>query len=341
MYIWRKVKWMNLLVSISRNIYSLDKSSMDKVEERWKNLLYKERGLGGLEDITKLLAGVHGSSKIEDNIKKCMIVFAADHGVVEEGVSSKKKLSTKVQFDDFVEEKSVANSIARFNRVDTFAVDMGIDREEINKDALNYRIANGTKNMSKQQAMSIDQAVKAIENGIEVAEKYIVDGYQVIGVGDLGAGNTTSATAIVSVMSGKDPIDIMMGRDDHKAEVIRRSIEINNPNPTDGIEVLSKVGGFEIGGIVGVILGCAANRIPIVLDGYISYAAALIAYRINPKSKEYIILSHKSSEVGSETALELLNMKPILDLDINMGEGVGTILAMNIIDSAIYAYNKI
>ena len=338
---------MNLLVSISRNIYSLDDMSIKKCRKKWENLIHPRGTLGRLEDITAMMSGVYGNSNLEDRPKKCIIAFAADHGVYEEGVSPQAQDITRIQFENFSNGKCAVATLAKFNNIDIIPVDIGMKGTEPIYGVLDYKIREGTSNMAKGPAMTVDEAVEAIEIGIEVAERCIVDGYKVIGVGEMGISNTTPATAIISVMSGKDPIEVTdMGaglKNDlvkHKADVIRKSIEINNPNPTDGIEVLSKVGGFEIGGITGVILGCAANRIPVVIDGYISYAAALIAYRINPKSIDYVIPSHLSNEKGSEPALEMLKLRPILDLDMRLGEGTGAALAMNIIDSSIYLYNN-
>lgn len=338
---------MNLLVSISRNIYSLDKKSIDKCRKRWDNLIHPKGTLGKLEDITAMLSGVYGSHKIDDRPKKCIIAFAADHGVYEEGVSPQTQDITRMQFENFTNGKCAVATLAAFNNINIIPVDIGMMGTEAICGVLDYKIRQGTSNMAIGPAMTADEAVKAIEIGIEVAERCIVDGYKIIGVGEMGISNTTPATAIISVMTGKDPKEVTdMGaglKDElikHKADIIRKSIEINNPNPTDGIEVLSKVGGFEIGGITGVILGCAANRTPVVIDGYISYAAALIAYRINPKSIDYVIPSHFSKEKGSQAALDMLKLEPMLNLDMRLGEGTGAALMMNIIDSAIYAYNN-
>ncbi|MDY2795377.1 nicotinate-nucleotide--dimethylbenzimidazole phosphoribosyltransferase [Peptostreptococcus porci] len=337
---------MNLLISISRNIYSLDNKGIEKARQRWDELICPKHTLGKLEDITLKLAGVYGNAKIEDNPKKCIIAFAGDHGVYAEGVSQQDQSITRMQFENFVNGKSAVGVLAKHNHTDVVAVDLGIIGKRKIDGVLDYKIREGTDNIANGPAMSVDEAVKSIEYGIEVAERCIVDGYKIIGVGEMGICNTTPATAILSVISGRDPIDITdigaclnLGFVKNKADTIRKAIEINNPNPTDGIEVLSKVGGFEIGGMVGVILGCSANRIPVVLDGFISYSAALLAYKINPKCKEYIIVSHLSNEKGSKLALELLDLEPMMDLDMRLGEGTGAALAMNIIDSAIYTYN--
>ena len=333
-------------MSISRNIYPLDASAMQRAKNRWDGKIHPQGSLGRLEAITNTLAGVYCTDKIEDQPRKCIIAFGSDHGVYDEGVSPHPQIVTRLQMENFVRGLTGVGALAKFNKTDLIPVDIGMKGEEPIEGVINYKIRQGTDNMVKGPAMSMDEAVKAIEIGIEVAERCIVDGYKIVGIGEMGISNTTPATAILSVMSGKDPKDITdvgAGIDSnllkHKADVVRKSIEVNNPNPTDGIEVLAKVGGFDIGGMTGVILGCAANRIPVVVDGFISYAAALIAYRINPKSKDYLIVSHKSDEKGSDTALSILGLRPMMYMDMRLGEGSGAALAMNIIDSSIYAYN--
>ena len=338
---------MNLLVSISSNIYPLDKKSIDKARARWDDLIHPPKTMGKLEDMTCMMAGVYGTDEIEDRPKKCIIAFAGDHGVHDEGVSAYPQDITRLQFENFVNGKCGVANLAECNGVDMFGVDIGMKGRESIVGILNYKIREGTDNMTLGFSMSLDDAVKSIEIGIEVAERCIVDDYKIIGIGEMGIGNTTPATAILSVMSGKDPMEIVVSESanpgqelKHKADVIRKAIEVNNPNPTDGIEVLAKVGGLEIGGMVGVILGCAANKIPVVIDGFISYAAVLIANRINPRCLDYLIPSHLSGHPGSKLAMEILKMEPILDMKMCLGEGTGAALAMPIIDSAIYAYNN-
>lgn len=338
---------MNLLVSISSNIYPLDKKSIDKARARWDDLIHPPKTMGKLEDMTCMMAGVYGTDEIEDRPKKCIIAFAGDHGVHDEGVSAYPQDITRLQFENFVNGKCGVANLAECNGVDMFGVDIGMKGRESIVGILNYKIREGTDNMTLGPAMSLDDAVKSIEIGIEVAERCIVDDYKIIGIGEMGIGNTTPATAILSVMSGKDPMEMVVSESanpgqelKHKADVIRKAIEVNNPNPTDGIEVLAKVGGLEIGGMVGVILGCAANKIPVVIDGFISYAAVLIANRINPRCLDYLIPSHLSGHPGSKLAMEILKMEPILDMKMCLGEGTGAALAMPIIDSAIYAYNN-
>lgn len=337
---------MNLLISISRNIYKLDQTSVERASSRWDELIHPPKSLGELEKIVERLSGIYGNPNIEDSPKKCILAFGADNGVYEEGVSPHPQEITRLQFENFVNGKCAVANLAKFNNTDVIGVDVGIKGDTPIENIRNYKIREGTDNIAKGPAMSMDEAVKAIEIGIEVAEFCIVDGYKIIGVGEMGISNTTTSAAILTVMSGMDPMDIVdtgagLEREKLKlkADVIRRAIEINNPNPTDGIEVLSKVGGFDIGAIAGVILGCAANRVPVVLDGFISYAGALIAYKINPRSMDYVIPSHISGEKGSKEALEMLGLKPMINLGMKLGEGTGAALCMNIIDSAIYTYN--
>lgn len=319
---------------------------MGKAENRWDGKIHPKDSLGRLELITKKLAGIYCTDVIEDQPKKCIIAFGADHGVHEEGVSPQPQIVTRLQLENFARGLTGVGVLARFNKTDLVPVDIGVIGEEPIYGVISSKIRQATDNIAKGPAMTTDEAVKSIELGIEIAERCIVEGYKIIGIGEMGISNTTPSTAILSVMSGKDPIeitDIGAGIDTemvkHKADVVKRAIDVNNPNPTDGIDVLAKVGGFDIGGMVGVILGCAANRIPVVVDGFISYAAALVAYKINPRSKEYLIVSHKSGEKGSGVALNMLGLKPMLDMGMRLGEGTGAALAMNIIDSSIYAYN--
>ena len=233
---------MNLLVSISSNIYPLDKKSIDKARARWDDLIHPPKTMGKLEDITCMMAGVYGTDEIEDRPKKCIIAFAGDHGVHDEGVSAYPQDITRLQFENFVNGKCGVANLAECNGVDMFGVDIGMKGRESIVGILNYKIREGTDNMTLGPAMSLDDAVKSIEIGIEVAERCIVDDYKIIGIGEMGIGNTTPATAILSVMSGKDPMEIVVSESanpgqelKHKADVIRKAIEVNNPNPTDGI----------------------------------------------------------------------------------------------------------
>lgn len=199
---------MNLLVSISRNIYSLDERSMELSRQRWNSLIYPTGTLGKLEDIVIKMSGVFCNPNIEDNPKKCILAFAGDHGVVSEGVTTQSQKITRLQFINFINGKSAVSALASSNGTDVVAVDIGMYGSESIYGILDYKIREGTDNIAIGTAMSVEEAVKSIEIGIEVAEKCIVEGYKIIGIGEMGIGNTTPATAILSVMSGRDPMEI-------------------------------------------------------------------------------------------------------------------------------------
>lgn len=337
---------MSLIENISRNIYPLEKKYMQQAQARLDRLIKPTGSLGKMESICAQLAGIYGK-KYFDTSKKIIISFAGDHGVYEEGVAPDPQNITILQFQNFPKRINGVGTISKFVGADVLAVDVGINCDEKIEGVLDYKIRKGTSNMAKGTAMTRKEAEKCISIGIEMAEKCIQDDYTVIGIGEMGIANTTPSTAIISVFADCDPKEITgMGAGlkkeliMHKADVIRKSIELNKPNPKDAIDVLSKVGGFEIGAMAGVIIGCAANRIPVVLDGFISYAAALLAYHINPKTKEYMIASHLSAEPGAKKALDMMGLKAFLDMDMRLGEGSGAALAFNIIEASNYVYKN-
>lgn len=337
---------MSLIENISRNIYPLEKKYMQQAQARLDRLIKPIGSLGKMENICAQLAGIYGK-KYFDTSKKIIISFAGDHGVYEEGVAPDPQNITILQFQNFPKRINGVGTISKFVGADVLAVDVGINCDEKIEGVLDYKIRKGTSNMAKGPAMTRKEAEKCISIGIEMAEKCIQDDYTVIGIGEMGIANTTPSTAIISVFADCDPKEITgMGAGlkkeliMHKADVIRKSIELNKPNPKDAIDVLSKVGGFEIGAMAGVIIGCAANRIPVVLDGFISYAAALLAYHINPKTKEYMIASHLSAEPGAKKALDMMGLKAFLDMDMRLGEGSGAALAFNIIEASNYVYKN-
>lgn len=337
---------MNLLENISKNIYSLDEKYINKAKERLDKLIKPVGSLGKIEDICMQLAGIYGSEKF-DTSKKAIIAFAGDHGVYEEGVAPDPQNITYLQFPNFAKGLCGVGTLSKFVGADVVAVDVGINCDHKLEGVIDYKIRKGTSNMAKGPAMSREEAIKCLEIGIEVAEDCIEKGYKVIGIGEMGICNTTPSSAIISVIGDCDPLEVTgigaglkKERVAHKASVIRKSIELNNPNPNDAIDILSKVGGFEIGAMAGVVLGCSANRIPVVLDGFISYAAALLAYKINPKCREYMIASHLSAEPGTQKSLEIINLSPVLNMDMRLGEGSGAALAFNIIEASNYTYQN-
>ena len=337
---------MNLIESISRNIYPLEEKYMQQAKLRLDRLIKPTGSLGKMENICVQLSGIYGR-KYFDTSKKVIIAFGADHGVYEEGVAPDPQNITILQFQNFPKKINGVGTISKFVGADVLSIDVGINCDEKIEGVLDYKIRKGTSNMVKGPAMTREEAEKCIAIGIEMAEKCIQEDYTLIGIGEMGIANTTPSTAIISVFGECDPKEITgMGAGlkkellMHKADVIRKSIELNKPNKNDAIDVLSKVGGFEIGAMSGVILACAANRVPVVLDGFISYAAALIAYNINPKTKNYMIASHLSAEPGAKKALNMMGLKPFLDMDMRLGEGSGAALAFNIIEASNYVYKN-
>lgn len=337
---------MSLIESICKNIYPLDSRFMEQAKARQDRLIKPEGSLGKLEDISIQLAGIYGS-KYFDTSKKIILSFACDHGVYEEGVAPHPQNITILQSMNFPKRINGVGTISKFVGADVQLIDVGINSDEPIEGVIDCKLRKGTSNMAKGPAMTRQEAIRTLEIGIEMSEKYIQEDYKVIGIGEMGIANTTPSTAIISVIAGCDPAEITgIGAGlkkellEHKAQVIRNSIEINQPNPTDGIDILQKVGGFEIGSMAGVILGCAANRVPVVLDGFISYAAALIAYNINPRCKDYMIASHLSAEPGARKALDLLGLDPFLNMDMRLGEGSGAALAFNMIEAANFVYKN-
>ena len=337
---------MSLIESICKNIYPLDTRIMEQAQARQDRLIKPQGSLGKLEDISIQLAGIYGS-KYFDTTKKIVLSFACDHGVYEEGVAPNNQNITLLQSMNFPKKINGVGTISKFVGSDVQLIDVGINCDEPIEGVIDCKIRKSTSNMAKGPAMTRQEAIRAIEIGIEMSEKYIQEDYKVIGIGEMGIANTTPSAAIISVIAGCDPQEVTgMGAGlkkellQHKAQVIRTAIEINQPNPTDGIDILQKVGGFEIGSMAGVILGCSANRVPVVLDGFISYAAALIAVNINPRCKDYMIASHYSAEPGAKKALELLGLDPFLKMDMRLGEGSGAALAFNMIEAANYVYKN-
>lgn len=333
---------MRLLEETIQKIERLDEEVMEKARERLDNLIKPPKSLGRLEDIAVQLSGItRNVYPVID--QKAIITMAADHGVFEEGISSNPQEVTFAQTLLFQRGLPGVCAISKVSGAKIIAVDIGI-KGEIPDDAgvIKRKIKNGTDNMAKGPAMTREEAVRSIEVGIEMANQEAKKGIDLLGTGEMGIGNTTPSTAILSVLRNCDPLEITgkgagvgEGGIEHKAAVIRKAIEVNKTNPADGINVLAKVGGLEIGGMAGVMLGAAANRIPVVVDGYISTVAALIAVSLEPTAKEYFIASHASAEPGARLANELLGIEPMLSMDMCLGEGSGAALAFPIIDAAV------
>jgi nicotinate-nucleotide--dimethylbenzimidazole phosphoribosyltransferase len=333
---------MQLLQKTIHKIERLDEEMMAKARTRVDSLIKPPKSLGKLEDIAVQLVGItRNLNPVID--QKVVIVMAADHGVYEEGISSNPQEVTLAQTLLFPKGLTGVCALGGVSGANVVVVDIGV-KGEIPDDAgvIKRKIKSGTDNIAKGPAMTREEAIRSLEVGIEIANQETKKGINLFGTGEMGIGNTTPSTAILSVLGNCDPIEITgrgagvgKGGIEHKAEVIRKAIEINKPNPADGIDVLARIGGLEIGGMAGVMLGAAANQIPVVVDGYISTVAAIIAASIEPKAKEYFIASHASAEPGGRMASELLGIEPMLRMDMCLGEGSGAALAFPIVEAAV------
>lgn len=323
------------------NIKQLDGAAMAKARKRQDMLTKPAGSLGRLEDISVQLAGILGQAvpRIEN---KVVVLAAADHGVAADGVSAYPQEVTAQMVMNFLQGGAAINVLARHAGARVVIIDAGVASGiPSHPDLISLKIGKGTASMAKGPAMSPEQARLCIEEGISIASKEVAKGADIIGTGDMGIGNTTAASAITSVVCGKTPLKVTgLGtgiseeQRKHKAKIIEQAIEMNKIDPSDGIDVLAKVGGFEIGVLAGVILGAAAARKVVVLDGFISGAAGLIAYTLCPRVKDYIIAAHLSIEQGHISALKHMGLEPILDLKMRLGEGTGAALAITIIEGA-------
>jgi len=323
-------------------IDELNQEMIEKARQRVNQLIKPQGSLGYLEDIYVQLAGITGELYPKIN-KKSIIVMAADHGIVEEGVTTSTKEITLFQAENMTKHITGVCALANQAKAEVVVVDIGIDNDVTSKKVINRKIKWGTNNFYKENAMTRAEAIQAVEVGIEMAQKEIKKGVNLIGTGEMGIGNTSPSSAIVSVICQKEPIDVTgMGANlpkakvIHKARIIKEAIQKRKPDSEDAIDVLSKVGGLEIAGMAGVMLGCAMNHVPVVIDGFISTAAALIAYKINPLVLEYIIPSHASEEKGAKIASDYLGLNPPLKLGLRLGEGTGAALMFNIIEAATH-----
>jgi nicotinate-nucleotide--dimethylbenzimidazole phosphoribosyltransferase len=338
---------MERLDKTIKKIAAIDPGLLEKAQARLDNLTKPRGSLGRLEELAKQIVGITG--KIDPvPYRKVVLVMAGDHGVVNEGVSAYPQEVTIQMVLNFLAGGAAINVLARHTGAEVHVVDMGIGGElKPHPRLISKKIAPGTASMAKGPAMTSKQAIMAIEAGIDAAQLMIDKGYNIVATGDMGIGNTTASSAITSVICGVEASEVTgqgTGIDrsglEKKVAVIEQAISINAPDRKDGIDVLSKVGGFEIGGIAGAILGCAANRIPVVIDGFISSAGALIANIIEPGSAAYMIPSHSSVEKGHHIALQHLGLKPLFDFDMRLGEGTGAAIGMHIAEAAVKILNQ-
>lgn len=372
-----------LLFDTIKKIKPLDKNRMEEKEKELNSLLKTPKGLGKLEELAIRLEGIDKNYKPD---KKMVLVMAADNGVEQEKVSKSKRVITQYVVEAMLNGKSSINALGMVYNADVKVVDLGIDESSDIKNEINLSgiiekkiIKSGTNNIAKEAAMTYEQAVKAIETGIEMVDEFVKDGYNLFATGEMGIGNTTTSSAVLKVLTDL-PIDEIVGYgsgiDDktleHKKNVVKKAIQVNGlldffekSKNAEGkkkirkeqgnmdfeskinfenfkteeyqksiINVLAKVGGLDIAGMAGTYLGCAKNRVPVVIDGFISAVSALIAYKICPVSREFMIASHLSEEPGMKYIMKELNLEPMLFMNMKLGEGTGAVMMFPVIEGA-------
>lgn len=325
------------LEEVLGKIEPVDEAAMEQCKQRWDSIAHPLHSLGKLEDLLVQIAGIKGSMNFALD-KKALVPMCSDNGVVEEGVTQTGQEITALVAENFLQTKAVSSIMCKTVGADIFPVDVGVNADV---SILNRKIAYGTKNMAKEPAMTREQAIQAIETGIEMVENLKEKGYGIIATGEMGIGNTTTSSAVASVLLDM-PVENMTGRGaglsteglNRKINAIKKAVEINKPDKNDAIDVVSKVGGFDIAAIAGLFLGGAALKIPVVIDGVISATGALVAASICPDSKQYMIASHVSKEPAGKLLLEALGKEASLHCDMCLGEGTGAVAFFPLLDIA-------
>jgi nicotinate-nucleotide--dimethylbenzimidazole phosphoribosyltransferase len=339
---------MSLLDQTLSTIVPPDAAAKAAARARLEALAMPYWALGRLLDMAEELAGMTGSTK-PPVARKTVVVMAGDHGVVADGVSAYPQEVTVQMVANFVAGGASINALARQVGAQVVIVDMGVagDLSSLGDAVLDRRIAPGTNSIARGPAMTREQARAAVEAGIAVALE-LGPSTDVFGTGEMGIGNTTPSSAIVAAVTGAAAVEVT-GRGtgigdeqlQHKAKMVEQSLRVNHADVSDGLDLLAKLGGYEIGGLAGLILGAASMRKPVVIDGFISTAGALVAQALCPLSTEYMIAAHRSVECGHRLALEKLGKKPLLDMDLRLGEGTGAALAMNLVDAAVRVLTEV
>lgn len=322
-------------------IGELDREAQEKARQRQENLIKPMGSLGVLEDVAIKISGITGDVMpwLE---RKTVITIAGDHGVARNGVSAASQEVTPQMVLGFLNGGAAINVLTRHAGAQVVCADFGMVKPLNDPRLVSRRIGPGTNNIVEGPAMTREQARAAVEAGIELATDEVAKGTQLLATGDMGIGNTTPSTAILAAFTGF-PVPLLTGKGtglneagvERKARLIEKVLDVNQANPRDGLDVLAKLGGFEIGGLAGVILGAAAARVPVVIDGFISGAAAMLARSLAPHSVDYMIASHLSEEPGHRVMLTWLGIEPMLQMRMRLGEGTGAALAFTLIDAAL------
>jgi len=332
---------MNLQEAI-KAIKPLDQAAMEQAKKRWYSIAIPLHSLGKLQDAVTQIAGITGTNDVHLD-KKALVVMCADNGVVAEGITQSTQEVTLIISENFLKEKATASIMCKTVGAEIFPVDIGI---AVDSKLINRKVMYGTRNMAKEPAMTREEVIQAIEVGIAMVAELKEKGYDIIATGEMGIGNTTTSSAITSVLLGESA-EKVTGRGAglsseglaRKITTIKKAIALHKPDKEDVIDVLSKVGGLDIAGMMGIFLGGAALGVPVVIDGFISAVAALCAVRYCPQAKDYMLASHLSQEPASEMVLENLGISGFLTCDMRLGEGTGAVTLYPILDIAIAVYN--
>jgi len=333
---------MNLLKETIEKISASDKAMYKKAKEEWDKLAHPPGSLGRLETLTSRIIAMTGDLNYRTD-KKAWVVMSSDNGITEEGVSVIPQSVTCQLVRNMLSGITCAATLAKNSNIDMFIVDIGLVEDIADDKLINRKIQYGTKNFSKGSAMTREDAIKSIEAGIEIGDDLFNKGYKIIATGELGIGNTSTSAAVLSALYNLD-VDVTSGKGsgisqemyDNKKRAIKVGLEVNKPDSNDPIDIIAKVGGFDIGGMTGLYLSAAKNKIPVVIDGFISAVAANLAMAFTKDAVDYMIPSHKSKELGAIIAMEKLGLDPVVDLEMRLGEGTGCPFVMDIIDKAFY-----
>lgn len=331
------------LQEVIERIEDLDEEAMEQAKKKWNSIAKPLHSLGKLEEHIIRIAGITGTSNVQIDRKE-LIVMCADNGVVEEGVTQTGQEVTAIVAENFLTGDTSAAIMCQRAGAKICSIDIGMAADTRVPD---YKIAYGTKNLAKEPAMTREQALSSILTGVWIVEKKKEEGVQLLATGEMGIGNTTTSSAVLAALLSLDPVKVTgkgagLSRKglETKVQVIRGALNRHRPEQTDPVDVLTKVGGFDIGGLTGVFLGAAKERIPVLIDGFISGTAALLACRLCPKAREYMIASHKSKEPGMQILLDALGLSAALDCDMCLGEGTGAVAFFPVLDMAAEVYQK-
>ncbi len=332
---------MELINECLQRIKPVDEKLVEKAQERLDQLTKPMGSLGRLELIARKMGALQHTITPQIN-KKAVVLMAGDHGVTNEGVSAYPSDVTYQMVLNFARGGAAINVLSRHVGADVYLVDMGVKGQFKDVPGLiDCKVAEGTASFAIGPAMTREQAVQSINHGINIARKCKEDGCSIIGLGEMGIGNTTPSSAITSIITNKPILDVT-GKGTgiteesrrRKVEVISRSIDMNKPDRKDAVDILAKVGGFEIGGLAGVVIGAVAEGLPVVVDGFITTAAALLAVKMNSTIRDYLFCAHMSVEPGHQYALNYLGENPLLDMNMRLGEGTGAALAISLIEAS-------